>query len=168
MNKIEYIIGIDPGENTGFALYNNKCKSFDIVKTMTFWETIGKIKYYAEICNEWNFRESTYYKSLLVLIEDPGINKPIFYSKYGNKKFREYTRISQNVGMNKEQAKLLIEYCKRNNIPYEAIKPDTKKMTSKEIKHFTGYEGKTSQHSRDAIKLIHNYLLIKGRIIKDD
>lgn len=149
-NGYKYIIGIDPGKHTGLAMYETGISKITYTDTTDFW---GLIDFIDERNSIYPISDTIY------IIEDPGLNKPIFYSRYGNKTTRAYTRIAQNVGMNKEEAKLIIEYMERNRIHHKVIQPVTRKWTEKELKQYTGFNEKVSQHVRDAIKLIHQIIL---------
>jgi hypothetical protein len=144
-NNYKFIIGIDPGLNTGFAVYQIDRKEIIGTDTLDFWQTIARINLYD--------------KEALIVIENPDLNKPMFYNKYGNQNIRKYNKIAQNVGMNKKEAILLIQYFERYQIPYKTIKPVTKKWTTADVKLYTGQEIKCSQHCRDAIKLIFHVIL---------
>ena len=63
--------------------------------------------------------------------------------------------MAQNVGMNKKEADLLIKYCKKENIPYKAVKPTKSKVDAKYFKTLTKFQGSTNQHQRDAAMLVY-------------
>jgi len=147
MKKI--LIGIDPGTKTGMAIKQQGCVM--ILKTFTFWEAIDTIKSFPP-------------ETLKVFIEDPSQNKPIFarfkippvFHKIGDR-INYIGKIAQNIGENKGQAKLLIEYMKKNNIEHYAMRPNKRSMTKIDKKTFeklTGYTKRSSEHSRDAAFLI--------------
>jgi len=132
-------IGIDPGKTTGLAMWNGSEITF--MKSMSFWDAIGKIDFIAE-----TFPDSTVY------IENPQLNKPVFAR--GNKRVvREM--IAQRVGMNKRDAQLLIEYCDRLELNVKQVKPSTSKWDAKRLKTITGITERTNSHTRDAIKLVY-------------
>ena len=132
-------IGIDPGKKTGIAMWNGSEITF--MKSMGFWDAIDKIDFISD-----TFPDSTVY------IENPMLNKPVFAR--GNKRVvREM--IAQRVGMNKRDAQLLIEYCKRLKLNVKQVKPSTSKWNAKELKTITGITDRTNEHVRDAIKLVY-------------
>ena len=141
-------IGIDPGLSVGFAVLNiddtgqesRKCE------TLSFWEAMFKIHL---------FHVNTAKDSLLVVIEDPNLNRPTFYRPGTNQAIMH--RISQNVGANKRDAQLIIEYMDFYKIKYLRVRPTDKKKNAEFIKKIAPDLGRTSQHARDA------YMLIAGR-----
>lgn len=137
-------IGIDPGVNTGVAVWIPDAKRFTLLATKQFWDAI-------EIIRESNSRPGVV---LSVVIEDPSKNKPTFLR---NTTDRGMNRISRNVGANCRDARLIVEYCNRNGINVEAVRPSKKTMTKLDADTFcklTGWTGTCSQHSRDAAMLV--------------
>ena len=62
-------------------------------------------------------------------------------------------KISQNCGMNYQKAIDLGEYCAKLGLKFEFIVPARRKLSAKQVREITGYQGRTSQHARDAIML---------------
>lgn len=138
------IIGIDPGVNTGLAMSIDG-KLVDI-RTTTFWGAVNMI-----------MGRQLY--GLSIYIENPNKNKPIFVKKGVTKEKAiseqlAYNRIAQNVGSNKRDAQLLIDFCKENSIEVVEIKPTKKKVTREYFEKISGWTKPTSQHGRDAAMLI--------------
>lgn len=140
--QYDYILGIDPGSSNGFICYD-KSANYRFPVTADFFKLL-------KIVDGFQFDKR------LILIENPNLNKPTF--KRPNQNNFQMLKIAQNVGMNKAYATLIIEYCKLNNIAYKEVRPVTKKWTQKEFQERTGIEKRTSQHVRDAAKLIYEYL----------
>lgn len=134
------IVGIDPGANTGVALYDRASKTILEAKTLDFWRAFDFVCAFSK-------------DEIAVIVEDPGLNRPTF-REHGNA-YRE--NISQKVGGNKAEARLMIEGLRRMGYLVRTVKPNTAKWTIDQVKRNTGYTGKTSEHSRDAIKLCCGY-----------
>ena len=151
MVPAKHIIGIDPGAKTGFAVWSMEQKRLTAVETYSFWETIKRLELLA-----WEL--TTGYASMnaiAVKIENPNGNSLTFGADYHKSPHRE--KISQNVGMNKRDAQLIIEYCEREEIPVFPITPGKNSMTKMKedvFKEYTGWEKRTSQHGRDAAMLV--------------
>ena len=136
-----YTIGIDPGIQTGIAISRNR--QIINVKTSTFWDCIDLIRSMRQM-------------GIQVIIEDPNYNKPVFTKKGANNMY-QYQRIAQNVGSNKREASLIIEFCCRNKIvvtPIPPLRGPLHKINADKFKQYTGYDKPTSQHGRDAAMLI--------------
>lgn len=111
------------------------------MKSMPFWDAIDLLDHYAE-----NIPDA------VVIIENPNLNKPVFARKVNKKSLQ---RIAQNVGMNKRDAKLLINYCKKIGLDVRQVKPTSSKWDAKMLKTITGITKRSNSHVRDAIKLIY-------------
>jgi len=156
-------MGIDAGKNTGIAIYYPNLGEI-ILDTVTFWDCIDIIK----VVNT----------DITIEIESPSHNKPVFITRFDKQAVFSTLKIAQDVGRVKRESELIIEYRKRNNIPYnervpgrtsvtklsndyvqnivlqkriKAVKLD--KKTDKYIPKIT-----TNEHERDAFMLIFKYL----------
>ncbi len=138
------LIGIDPGVHTGFASWDTDKKEFTVLKTLTFWKTI---KAFEAIDLE------TPKELIHVYIEDPGGNKPTFGRSRMSKAILD--RKSQNVGSNKAEARLLIEYLKMNGYNYTAVVPTASKLKAEGFEKMTKITTRTSQHVRDAAFMVY-------------
>jgi len=140
------IIGIDPGVHVGFAVWSRTTKEFEKISTCSFWQCIAEL----DIMHEA-------YIDITVVIEDVTQNRPTFnrgvYGAVQNK-------ISQNVGSNKRDCQLIIEWCEERGIKVVRLRPNKNSMTKKSAAYFrqqTGWTKKTSQHGRDAAFLVWQY-----------
>lgn len=125
----------------GVARWSRSDAILSEMKDMTFWDCIEYLRVQGNP------------RTCKVIIEDPGLNKPVFL-KRGANTHGAMQRVAQNVGMNKAYAKLIIEYCDKYGIPYLAVKPTTKKWDDDMFRKVTGIKKKVSQHVRDAVKLV--------------
>jgi hypothetical protein len=163
--KIKYYLGIDPGRSTGICIYDPKRQGSNKivqVKLLDFWATIELIdnfkQYMAKpvevhstvIPFDYDDREIEFE----VVIEDPQLNKPIFFPK--NNTLPEGVRMdkAQKVGRNKENAYLLIEYMQRKKIKFRQVQPKSSKWSENDLRIYTKYTGSTNEHNRDAIRLV--------------
>lgn len=139
------ILGIDPDK--GWAVVCHNPKPAWIVKSGTV-KNIQEL--YNVIENEDAQMKVEWYREFLVRIERP-TNRKTFprpgLSVAANMK------ISHNCGMNYQKATDLGDYCSKIGIRYEYVSPARRKLNAKEVKTITGYKGKTSSHSRDAIMI---------------
>lgn len=140
-------IGIDPGENTGVAVWNSTDKVFEQLRTLSFWESIFFLIDYKRLKDNNDI-------ALNIVIEDVTQNKPTF-ERGANAKAN--TRISQNVGMNKNDCKRMIEFCEMQDLSILRIRPNKNsntKLNQQSFENLTKCIIKGSQHSRDAGMLI--------------
>ena len=142
MSKKRFYVGIDPGVNTGWASWDSESKQFLNIYTTNFWDCITALKLLPKEIVE----------SCCVIIEDPNLNRPTF-DRPGQNNFA-MRKIAQNVGSNKRDAQLIIEWLEANKFEVIKVKPTTGKWDSKTFKSITKWEGSTNEHGRDAAKLI--------------
>lgn len=134
-----YLIGIDPGVSTGFAIA--KDGKIINVKTVDFWDCIKLLRDMQNM-------------GIVVYVENPNANKPVFF-KRGANNAAMMQRVAQNVGSNKRDAQLIIQFCERYKIDVRPQKPlGTKSIDANYFELLTGYKERTSQHGRDAAMLI--------------
>lgn len=141
-------VGIDPGAQTGVAEWTGLALRH--LKTYTFWEAV----YYLMTLKDCAAADG--YK-VIIYIEDPNMNPATHDHREVKKNVRE--KISQNVGSNKRDAQLLIEYCE-GIMKYEVhkIKPSkhgASKLNAGKFQTQTGCSIQCSQHARDAAMLIY-------------
>lgn len=174
-------IGLDPGKNNGFAVWNCTTKKLMVVKSMNIWAVMKEIKHLADI-----------FSIQAIVIENPALNKPVFQSKEEkeamdaafamlnrsarknqvqfaqavdeiNKQMRILATKAQRVGMNKQYAAFLIEFCEQNSFEVLQIRPWLKKMKAEEFKNYTKWESRTNEHGRDAARLVYKLEPIKRK-----
>ena len=137
------LIGVDPPK--GLAVWDTELRKFTDIRTVDFW-------FATEIIHKsFLFHLS----NMAVVIEAPQVNKPTFYRPGQNA--RAMSRISQNVGSNKRDSVLIIEYCQRMGIKCIPVPPRRSNSTKNDpelFKRLTGWPGRTSEHGRDAGMLV--------------
>jgi hypothetical protein len=138
-------IGIDPGRNTGVAVYSSAQKKIIDLKTLDFWGVIAFLKE-LKLIHDTNFE---------VVMENPGLNSFI-YSRNHHENATIKLKMAQDVGRNKEQAFLIIDYLKMNNITFREVRPTTAKWKADIFNRYTGWTGNSNEHTRDAGRLVYN------------
>lgn len=142
-------LGVDPGINTGFAVWNAPAQKLLEVKTVNFWGCITHITQYMNLYGA---------SEICLVIEDVIGNRPTFHHNATGAKQRE--KISQNVGGNKRDCQLIIEYCEMHGIKVVRKVPGrggSTKLKDEPFKKLTKWEGKTSNHARDAAMLVYGW-----------
>src|SRR5574343_441837 len=61
-------------------------------------------------------------------------------------------RIGKNVGHNEAVGRLIAEYCEINDINHKLIKPGSSKWNAELFRKITGWEKRTNQEERDAVR----------------
>ncbi len=137
MKKYNYYIGIDPGVNTGFAVWNKERKVFSKLETLPIHIVMDKIRYWV---NQQPF----------IRVEDARQRK--WFGKRSEMK-------KQGAGSVKRDCKIWEDFLTDLNIPFEMVAPHKgmTKYSAAAFKKLTGYEGKTSEHARDAAMLVFGF-----------
>lgn len=138
MDPKPYIIGIDPGVNTGVAVYDTVNKHLIEVITVPIHEAFTIISAYEPLLK-------------LVRIEDARQRK-WFGENVGKEKL-------QGAGSIKRDCKIWEDFLKDSNIPFELIAPKQIKTKVSEtyFKALTKWKTRTSNHARDAAMLVFGF-----------
>lgn len=136
------MIGIDPGKTCGLAVWDCTLQELLKLRSLDFWDT------YSDVVHYWNNQG----RPLIVFLEWPGGNKPTF----GRRKLGKpaLDRKAQNVGSNKRTAQLLHSGFTKKGIPVRKVTPKQQKWTKKTFENITGWTGRSSQHARDAARMV--------------
>lgn len=140
-------IGIDPGENTGLAIWDTASRSFRAVMTLRLHQALEEVKreYYAALASPIPTR-------FVVIFEDARQRR--WFPKERNAS--EYRGRLMGAGAAKRDAKIWEEFLQDLGCPYEAHKPapGTTKWDADYWAKVTGWKGRTSEHARDAALLV--------------
>ncbi|ULG90729.1 hypothetical protein FH593_20735 (plasmid) [Leptospira interrogans] len=130
------LIGIDPGVQTGFAVWNRVRRELVVVTTLNLLEAQEKVK---------AFRDKG--ESICLTIEDARKRK--WFGPNANAK-------RQGAGSVKRDCALWEEFCKREGIPFRLVHPKrgATKIKAAEFRILTGWTEPTSEHARDAAMLV--------------
>jgi len=130
------IAGIDPGVQTGLAVWNCEKQAFVRI------ETLGVIQAIEMLSRPWS--QNHIHE---IHFEDARLRT--WFGKSGREKL-------QGVGSIKRDSAIWQEFCEHYGIPFQAIKPaaGTTKWNPAYFKRVTGWGGRTSQHARDAAVLV--------------
>lgn len=129
-----YVIGIDSGLNTGFAIWDRQDKTLECFSLMIHQAFELILKYRPEC---------------FVRVEDARLRK---YITGGREKL-------QGAGSIKRDAKIWEDFLIDKNIPFEMVSPKNNRTKLDEVKfkRITGFKGRTNQHARDAAMLVYNF-----------
>ena len=133
-------IGIDPGVNTGISVWDTKERKFLAVRTSRILDAIY-------LCQEILRREVPH-----IIFEDA--RKRQWLPRERN--LSEYRGKLMGAGSVKRDCEIWEEFCQGYNIPYTALPPrqGLTKWTPEYFARVTGWNGRTSNHARDAAMLV--------------
>ena len=127
-------IGIDPGINTGIAVFNMNTFKLEAVRSMTILEAMD------------------YVLEMRIGIEEM-IIEDATQVKYRTKKAQ-----AQGAGSIKRDCKIWMEFVKKYNIKARFIRTKKKitKIKAEQFKRITKWKGATNEHGRDAAMILLN------------
>lgn len=130
-------IGIDPGKNTGFAVWDSSQKKLIEVATYPIHIALGVVEAY-QVRTDNN---------ICVVFEDARQRK--FYT--GNVSAK-----AQGAGSIKRDCTIWEDFCTDKGISFRAVPPmkGATKWSEEYFRKITGWQGRTSNHARDAVVLV--------------
>jgi hypothetical protein len=134
-----YTIGIDPGKDTGVAVYCTDRQTLIAVHSMSFWEAYRFVQDY----------DFGVIKEVVVEVPD---SKHVWQKAASSP--RALQRQGVNVGSVIREAELMAEGLERLGYKVKRV-PPRKKIAAAEFIHWTGWSQKTNQHARDAAMLVY-------------
>jgi hypothetical protein len=137
--KHQFLIGIDPGVQTGIALWDRASKSLQKIETVSIIEA-----------QHFLLRQKDQWPHIFLRIEDARQRK--WFGNAGREKL-------QGAGSIKRDCSIWEEFCQFHGIEYELVKPKNNKtkMDADIFKKCTGWKARTSEHARDAAMLVFGY-----------
>lgn len=133
-----YAIGIDPGVNTGYAVYDRQDKYILETATMDFWKVINQLK---------GIQPS----DAVVVVEIPGTftyqRNELDAGRGRDAKNKMQARI-------RREAELLAEGIEQMGFEVRRQTPTRSKWTAEQLARYTGITKRTNEHVRDAIALV--------------
>lgn len=132
--KYLFCIGIDPGTNTGWAVWNVEKKCFDEISTLTICEAMDRARKFAGL-----FRGAVKFS-----FEDMRKRKWVD-PRAGKERLRGIGSVSRDCS-------IWEEFLRRLEVDFRMVHPKniSTKMDDKRFAQFTGHKGRTSEHGRDA------------------
>ena len=135
-------IGIDPDvDKSGYAVWDSDQKEFNMLIAASFFDVIADIQL-----------THNAFKTVVCVEASWLIKKSNWHGKEKQSK-AVGEKIAKAVGANHQVGKLIVEWCKRNNIKCIEVKPMGKKKAD-EFKRLTGLTGRTNSEKRDAAMLV--------------
>ena len=140
-------IGIDPGENTGFAVWDSASRDFLEVATLPLWKALEEVKRWKYAC---------------LLAPQPIAFQVVFEDARQRTWFKpemsrsEYRGKLMGAGAAKRDSKIWEEFLQAQGISYIARGPHAggTKWNKEYWYNITGWKGRTSEHARDAALLV--------------
>lgn len=131
-------IGIDPGKETGFAVWDHDAKYMAEVTTVSITQAMEKVRMMADILGRENIR---------LFIEDARKRK--WYGETGRERLKGAGSICRD-------STIWEDFCREQGLEYRMMAPSAgcTKLGASQFKALTKWQGRTSNHARDAAMLV--------------
>lgn len=142
--KYRYIIGIDPGKHTGYAVWDCDKGKLLQVDTLSIHRAIFRVKELSHVVSDQPL------VPVYVRIEDART-----WQSFG----KHVAGRDQGAGSVKRDCSIWEDFLKDYHIDFEMVKLQSslKKTTPEFFKKMTGWSKMTSFHSRDAAMLVYKF-----------
>ena len=137
-------IGIDPGTHTGLAVWDGDGRRFMLVATVPLWQALQEVASYTQ----------QYGTSAVSVVFEDARQRKWFPQERNN---AEYRGRLMGAGAAKRDARIWEEFLTAQRIPFEARKPQAGMTKWDDVGYWqrvTGWNGRSSEHSRDAALLV--------------
>lgn len=134
-------IGIDPGVNTGLAIWDIDEKRFTDIRTDSILTIIDRLK------NDYLSKDDI---SIVLVVEDA--RKRTYFGNTGRERLK-------GAGSVERDCKIWEEFCELYGVKLCLIHPkhNKTKLNAEQFTRITGYTGRTSVHARDAAMLVYGW-----------
>lgn len=132
-------IGIDPGTNTGIAVWDTTKRQFTTLATLEIDDALFFVAQIKEDFELW--------------VENPNTFVP-----FKGQKAAALAEKKQGAGSIKRDYAIWYRFAEKRKIKFYSVSlhKSLKKLTAEQFAKLTGYRGKTSVHARDAAMLVFN------------
>ena len=136
-----FLIGLDPGKNTGIAIWDTETQHFELLDTVPIHRAMEMVK-------DWDYPVS----EIKVFFEDARQRKWLPKDASSS----EYRGHLMGAGSVKRDAVIWQDALTDWDIPFEMVppRPGMTKWDAATFARVTGYKGRTSNHARDAALLV--------------
>lgn len=133
-----YIIGVDPGVNTGISVWDKTEKKFAYIGC-------AKIHIAMEVVLSWVTKAG-----VLIRVEDA--RKRFWFGNSGTEQL-------QGAGSIKRDCSIWEDYLKYIEADYEMVAPKNNKtkLDADKFRKMTGWTNQTNQHARDSAMLVYGF-----------
>jgi len=136
-------VGIDPGAQTGFAAWSVPLRKLSSCKTLKIHQAMDEVM---QLHRAGQLHSVTF--------EDARLRT--WFGKMDRQQAKYGAAVREGAGSIKRDCTIWAEFLGEHGIAYRAIKPATgnTKWSAEQFAQFTGWDGRTSEHARDAALLV--------------
>lgn len=147
------IVGIDPGVETGFAIWKPAPPELMAVES---WSILNAMRLLANIKDD----------VALVIVEDARKRK--WFGNRADMKTQQYgAGVREGVGSIKRDCAIWEEYLQGLGLPFEMRYPSATKMKAEPFARLTGWASRSNEHGRDAAMIVFgmNESIVRAKVI---
>ena len=135
------VVGIDPGQNTGLAVWDTVSRAFLDIRCSGI---VDAMRYLSELQSERQIG--------LLVFEDARKRKWLPREK----SLKEFKGRAMGAGSVRRDSAIWEEWCRTYAIPFVAVppRPGLTKLSDIQFQGITGYDRRTNEHGRDAAMLV--------------
>ena len=135
------VVGIDPGQNTGLAVWDTVSRAFLDIRCSGI---VDAMRYLSELQSERQIG--------LLVFEDARKRKWLPREK----SLKEFKGRAMGAGSVRRDSAIWEEWCRTFAIPFVAVppRPGLTKLSDIQFQGITGYDRRTNEHGRDAAMLV--------------
>ena len=138
------IMGVDPGSNTGIALYQaGQLAELQTIEPFQLVEVIETVMPARVVFEDSRLQPHTWSRKLSAAAQ---------------------LKVARDVGQIDAWCRLIVATCERLGIPAHGISPKAKgaKLNTEQFRALTGWEGRSNEHTRDAACVAWQLRLARG------
>ena len=143
----KYLIGIDTGVNTGYAVAEDKGNGGELfeVRSLTITQAMSRTLEFVVHYGKEN---------VCLFIEDA--RKRTWFGNADARQARSGAGVREGIGSVKRDAQIWEDWCTEQDIKFVLVHPaaNATKKKSTDFKRMTGWVGRTNEHARDAAMLV--------------
>lgn len=143
------VVGIDPGRNTGLAVWSTDRLNFDRVESMPLHEAMNEVRLLHEGTREL---ATPTHAPLLVVFEDARLRR--WFGKMDREQAKYGAAVREGAGAAKRDARVWEDFLKSLSVPYVARAPTRTKWPASYFAATAKWTGRTNEHGRDAGALV--------------
>lgn len=131
----ELYVGLDAGTHTGVAVWDKTNERLILVETMTITQAMLYVRGLAET------------NDVVVYLEDARLRS--WFGASGREKL-------QGAGSVKRDCSIWETFCKEQDIELRKVAPKNNytKLNAEQFRRYTGWQGRSSEHGRDAAMMV--------------
>lgn len=153
-----WLIGIDPGTDTGIARYSTDRRDFVEVTSMPIHRAMDEVRLHKEASAGTG-------QQFLVIFEDA--RKRQYFGVMDEKTAKYGNAVREGAGAAKRDATIWEDFLTDLGVPFVARKPANTKHSAPYFRALTGWTKRTNEHARDAGMLVFGYTtpMAEGEIL---